>query len=63
MGARGHPRDALALGAVVAVMHSVSVGALALGWWALAGAAPDLTRVTAVLQVVAAAGWSAWVCC
>ncbi|MFI6321144.1 hypothetical protein ACIBG8_26640 [Nonomuraea sp. NPDC050556] len=54
VGGEGRARDALWLGVVVAVMHTVSVGVLAVGWWLLVDNAPDLGVVTRWLQLAAA---------
>ncbi|MFF3785829.1 hypothetical protein [Streptomyces sp. NPDC001933] len=54
VGGRGRARDALWLGAIVAVMHTASVTALALGWWLAAQHAPDVAAVTNWLQLIAA---------
>ncbi|MFC9755465.1 hypothetical protein [Streptomyces sp. NPDC056921] len=54
VGGRGRTRDALWLGAIVAVMHTASVTALALGWWLAAQHAPDVAAVTNWLQLIAA---------
>lgn len=55
VGERGRSRDALLLGVSVAVMHTLSVALLALGWYGLLEAVPaDLGKVTALLQLVAA---------
>lgn len=51
VGGHGKARHAAWLGAVVAVMHTLSVVVLAVGWWALAEAAPDLAAVTGWLQL------------
>ena len=54
LGVRGRVRDALALGSIVAAMHTVSVILLALGWMMLA-ASPIGTRwLTSWMQVLAA---------
>lgn len=56
VGARGRYRDAAMLGTIVAVMHTVSVMILALGWVALSAVTTVGTEAfTAWLQVVAAA--------
>lgn len=47
-------RDALLLGAVVATMHTASVSGLAVGWYLLGSASPDLAALTRWLQLVAA---------
>lgn len=54
VGGRARPRDALLLGLAVAAMHTVSVVLLGVGWYALAGTAPDLAVLTRWLQLVAA---------
>ncbi|MER7197995.1 hypothetical protein [Streptomyces sp. CB01635] len=54
VGGRGRPRDAVWLGGVVAVMHTFSVGVLAVGWWLLAKSAPDMAALTGWLQLIAA---------
>ncbi|MFE7263869.1 hypothetical protein ACFU9B_17725 [Streptomyces sp. NPDC057592] len=54
VGGRGRARDALWLGVIVAVMHTASVTALALGWWLAARRAPDVAAVTDWLQLIAA---------
>lgn len=55
IGRGGRSRDAAALGLVVAAMHTVSVGVLAVGWYLVVDVvAVELGRVTAVLQLVAA---------
>ncbi|MFJ6568250.1 hypothetical protein ACIQNU_12555 [Streptomyces sp. NPDC091292] len=54
VGGRGRPRDAVWLGVIVAVMHTLSVAALAVGWWLATTGAPDLAAVTGWLQLVAA---------
>ncbi|MGS2616148.1 nickel/cobalt transporter [Micromonospora sp. LZ34] len=54
LGTRGRYRDAVRLGVIVAVMHTVSVLVLALAWVGLSGAASLGTRtVTAWMQVAA----------
>ncbi|MFG2884338.1 hypothetical protein ACGFYV_18940 [Streptomyces sp. NPDC048297] len=54
VGGRGRARDAVWLGAVVAVMHTASVAVLAVGWWLAARHAPDVAAVTDWLQLIAA---------
>ncbi|MGW2113561.1 hypothetical protein [Streptomyces sp. NPDC001948] len=54
VGGQGRARDALWLGAIVAVMHTASVTVLALGWWLTAQHAPDVAAVTKWLQLIAA---------
>ncbi|MEE1773140.1 hypothetical protein PUR34_34495 [Streptomyces sp. JV185] len=54
VGGRGRPRDAVWLGGVVAVMHTLSVTVLAIGWWLAAKGAPDMKALTEWLQLVAA---------
>ncbi|MFF9017431.1 hypothetical protein ACF09C_31280 [Streptomyces sp. NPDC014870] len=54
VGARGRPRDAVWLGAIVAVMHTFSVAALAVGWWMAASSTPDMAALTGWLQLAAA---------
>ena len=51
---RGRPRDAVGLGLIVAVMHTVSVLLLGMGWYVLAEATPDMAAVTRWLQLAAA---------
>ncbi|MDO3702746.1 hypothetical protein Q3W71_13820 [Micromonospora sp. C28SCA-DRY-2] len=54
LGTRGRYRDAVRLGMIVAVMHTVSVLVLALAWVGLSGAASLATEtVTAWMQVAA----------
>lgn len=55
VGTRGRVRDALALGWIVAAMHTVSVVVLALVWVALAGSATRTASLTAWMQFAAAA--------
>lgn len=55
VGTRARGRDAVALGVTVAVMHTASVLAIGLGWYALAGGAGGgIGVLTAWLQLVAA---------
>lgn len=54
VGGQGRARDAVWLGAIVAVMHTASVTALAVGWWLAAQQAPDVAAVTNWLQLTAA---------
>ncbi|MFE9066627.1 hypothetical protein [Streptomyces violaceusniger] len=54
VGGQGRARDAVWLGAVVAVMHTASVTVLAVGWWLAAQHAPDVAAVTNWLQLTAA---------
>ncbi|MFE1546272.1 hypothetical protein [Streptomyces sp. NPDC058718] len=54
VGGRGRPRDAVWLGGIVAVMHTFSVTALAVGWWLAANSTPDITALTGWLQLIAA---------
>ncbi|MGW8889634.1 hypothetical protein [Streptomyces sp. NPDC055749] len=54
VGARGRPRDAVWLGAIVAVMHTLSVTTLAVGWWLAANSTPDIAALTGWLQLLAA---------
>ncbi|SFY00507.1 hypothetical protein OH786_29080 [Streptomyces atratus] len=54
VGGRGRPRDAVWLGGVVAVMHTLSVTVLAIGWWLAAKKAPDMEALTEWLQLAAA---------
>lgn len=55
VGTRSRGRDAAALGLTVALMHTVSVLAVGLGWYALAGGAgADVGVLTSWLQLVAA---------
>ncbi|MCW3839574.1 hypothetical protein ONA70_05640 [Micromonospora yasonensis] len=51
---RGRVRDAVWLGIIVAVMHTASVTALAVGWWLAAENAPDIAALTGWLQLIAA---------
>ncbi|WJK38478.1 hypothetical protein O7608_18430 [Solwaraspora sp. WMMA2056] len=54
VGTRGRYRDALRLGVIVALMHTVSVLVLAIGWVGLSGVASVGTeRITAWMQVLA----------
>lgn len=54
VGTRGRYRDALRLGVIVALMHTVSVLVLAVGWVGLSGVARVGTdRITAWMQVLA----------
>ncbi|MFE9064092.1 hypothetical protein [Streptomyces violaceusniger] len=54
VGGRGRPRDAVWLGGIVAVMHTLSVAVLAVGWWLAAKNAPDMKLLTGWLQLLAA---------
>ncbi|WP_406002795.1 nickel/cobalt transporter [Streptomyces sp. NBC_00829] len=54
VGGRGRPRHAVWLGGIVAVMHTLSVAVLALGWWLAAKSTPDMAVLTGWLQLVAA---------
>ncbi|MFI6060561.1 hypothetical protein [Streptomyces sp. NPDC051286] len=54
VGGQGRARDAVWLGAIVAVMHTASVAVLAVGWWLAAQHAPDIAAVTNWLQLTAA---------
>ncbi|MFG2525587.1 hypothetical protein [Streptomyces sp. NPDC048527] len=54
VGGQGRARDAVWLGVVVAAMHTLSVTALAVGWWFVAQQAPDVAAVTDWLQLIAA---------
>ncbi|MEU0837780.1 sulfite exporter TauE/SafE family protein [Streptomyces sp. NPDC005969] len=54
VGAGGRTRDAVWLGAIVAVMHTASVAVLAVGWWLAAKQAPNVAAVTNWLQLIAA---------
>ncbi|WP_327248538.1 hypothetical protein [Streptomyces sp. NBC_01320] len=54
VGGQGRARDAVWLGAIVAVMHTASVAVLAVGWWLAAQQAPDVAAVTNWLQLIAA---------
>ncbi|WP_257153824.1 urease accessory protein UreH domain-containing protein [Streptomyces lunaelactis] len=54
VGGEGRARDAVWLGAVVAVMHTFSVATLAVGWWLAAESAPDIAALTGWLQLIAA---------
>ncbi|MFD9225733.1 nickel/cobalt transporter [Streptomyces sp. NPDC060064] len=54
VGGRGRPRDAVRLGGIVAVMHTLSVVVLAVGWWLAAKSTPDMAALTGWLQLVAA---------
>lgn len=51
VGGRARSRDALLLGLAVAAMHTFSVAVLGVGWYVLAGAAPDLGALTRWLQL------------
>ncbi|MFD3941919.1 hypothetical protein [Streptomyces sp. NPDC058579] len=51
---RGRARDAVWLGGIVAVMHTLSVAALAVGWWLAANSTPDIAALTGWLQLLAA---------
>ncbi|MDG4765670.1 hypothetical protein O7632_16420 [Solwaraspora sp. WMMD406] len=54
VGTRGRYRDALRLGLIVAIMHTLSVLVLAIAWVALTGfASVGTERVTAWMQVLA----------
>ncbi len=54
IGGRGRALHALWLGLIVAAMHTVSVAALAVGWWLAAESAPDVAALTGWLQLIAA---------
>ncbi|TXS46948.1 hypothetical protein EAO75_29290 [Streptomyces sp. uw30] len=54
VGGQGRARDAVWLGAIVAVMHTASVAVLAVSWWLAAKNAPDVAAVTNWLQLIAA---------
>ncbi|GAA2400779.1 hypothetical protein [Nonomuraea africana] len=54
LGGRARPRDAIRLGVVVALMHTLSVAVLAVVWWAARENAPDLEAITLWFQLVAA---------
>ena len=54
VGVRGRARDALALGSIVAAMHTVSVIMLALAWMLLAASPIGTGWLTAWMQVLAA---------
>lgn len=55
VGTRARGRDAMGLGVTVALMHTASVLAIGLTWYALAGVAgPDIGVLTAWLQLAAA---------
>ncbi|TDD40701.1 hypothetical protein E1288_34975 [Saccharopolyspora elongata] len=54
VGGRGRIRDALVLAAIVALMHTVSVTALGIGWWIAAEHVPDIAAVTRWLQLIGA---------
>lgn len=54
VGAGGRARDAVWLGAIVALMHTASVAVLAVGWWLAAEHAPNVAAVTNWLQLIAA---------
>ncbi|WP_405582113.1 hypothetical protein [Streptomyces sp. NBC_01092] len=54
VGGQGRARDAVWLGAIVAVMHTASVAVLAVSWWLAAENAPDVAAVTNWLQLIAA---------
>ncbi|WP_406399919.1 hypothetical protein OH805_12830 [Streptomyces sp. NBC_00879] len=54
VGAGGRPRDAVWLGGIVAVMHTLSVAVLAVGWWLAAKSTPDMAALTGWLQLIAA---------
>ncbi|WP_406291833.1 hypothetical protein [Embleya sp. NBC_00896] len=54
IGGRGRAPHALWLGLIVAAMHTVSVAALAVGWWLAAESAPDVAALTGWLQLIAA---------
>ncbi|MEU4266404.1 hypothetical protein [Streptomyces sp. NPDC026092] len=51
---RGRARDAVWLGGIVAVMHTLSVAVLAVGWWLAANSTPDIAALTGWLQLLAA---------
>ncbi|MCX5609979.1 hypothetical protein OHB39_20675 [Streptomyces sp. NBC_00047] len=54
VGGRGRARDAVWLGGIVAVMHTLSVATLAVGWWLAANSTPDIAALTGWLQLIAA---------
>ncbi|MFD9302853.1 sulfite exporter TauE/SafE family protein [Streptomyces sp. NPDC060048] len=54
VGGGGRARDAVWLGGIVAVMHTFSVAALAVGWWLAANSTPDTAALTGWLQLIAA---------
>ncbi|MGW1255147.1 hypothetical protein ACWD5Q_08110 [Streptomyces sp. NPDC002513] len=54
VGGHGKKRDALWLGAIVAVMHTASVAVLAVGWWLAAQHTPNTSTITNWLQLIAA---------
>ncbi|MFJ2627593.1 hypothetical protein ACIO6T_30370 [Streptomyces sp. NPDC087532] len=54
VGGQGRARDAVWLGAVVALMHTASVAVLAVAFWLAAQHAPDVAAVTNWLQLIAA---------
>ncbi|MFJ7495874.1 hypothetical protein ACIQZB_32770 [Streptomyces sp. NPDC097727] len=54
VGGQGRARDAVWLGAIVAIMHTASVAVLAVGWWLAAQHAPNVAAVTNWLQLIAA---------
>ncbi|MEU5000790.1 hypothetical protein [Streptomyces sp. NPDC021622] len=54
VGGRGRARDAVWLGAIVALMHTLSVTALAVGWWLAAESTPDIASLTGWLNLAAA---------
>ncbi|MGW8557887.1 HoxN/HupN/NixA family nickel/cobalt transporter [Streptomyces tubercidicus] len=54
VGGRGRPRDAVWLGGIVAVMHTLSVAVLAVGWWLVSKGTPDVAALTGWLQLLAA---------
>ncbi|MFJ7074765.1 hypothetical protein [Streptomyces sp. NPDC098781] len=51
---RARPRDAMWLGGIVALMHTLSVAGLAMGWWLASSSLPDVAVLTGWLQLVAA---------
>ncbi|MER5325515.1 hypothetical protein [Streptosporangium roseum] len=53
VGGNGQAWDAVRLGVIVAVMHTVSVAVLAIGWWLTVANAPDLEAITRWLQLAA----------
>ncbi|MBT2541669.1 sulfite exporter TauE/SafE family protein [Streptomyces sp. ISL-44] len=54
VGGRGQARDVVWLGGIVAVMHTLSVATLAVGWWLAANSTPDIAALTGWLQLIAA---------
>ncbi|MCM3809231.1 hypothetical protein ND808_25705 [Streptomyces sp. DR7-3] len=54
VGGQGRTRDAVWLGVIVALMHTASVGVLAVAWWLAVQHAPDVAAVTNWLQLIAA---------